>query len=359
MEFLAKSGAKIGLPVLDYLVAPAGERVVISQRATVGNRIPIVVLALLVGFPPTVQAQPTKISRIGFLSVSGSADRRPGPTIEAFRQGLRDIGYQEGKNIFVEYRYAAQAPDRIPGLVTELVQLRVDVIVTSSSAAIRAASLATKTIPIVIIASQDPVASGLVASLSRPGGNITGVTRLSQELSGKRLELLKEALPVPPRVGALGVQGNSLVKEYQSAAHDLRIPLHFLEVPREPNPDFEGIFRAAVKNRINAVIVLGNSLINAHQNRIVQLAIQYKLPSMYQASGWVQAGGLISYTADDGENFRRAAVYVDKILKGAKPGDLPIEQPTKFELTINLRTANQIGLVVPPNVLARADRVIR
>lgn len=330
-----------------------------SQRSAISTTVPIVVLTLFVGFPRLVQAQPTKISRIGFVSVSGSADRGPGPTIQAFRQGLRDLGYHEGKNILVEYRYAAEAPDRIPGLVTELVQLRVDVIVTSSSAAIRAASQATKTIPIVIIASQDPVGSGLVASLSHPGGNITGVTRLGQELSGKRLELLKETLPVAPRVGALGVQGNSLVKEYQSAAHDLKIPLHFLEVPRVPNPDFEGMFRGAVKKRINAVIILGNSLINANQNRIVQLTMQYQLPSMYQASGWVQAGGLISYTADDGENFRRAAVYVDKILKGAKPGDLPIEQPTKFELTINLKTAKLIGLTIPPHVLARADRVIK
>jgi len=313
---------------------------------------------LLAIISPAPAQQPIKIPRIGFVTVSGSPNR-PGFYVDAFRQGLRDLGYIEGKNILVEYRYAAEKPDRVPGFVAELVQLNVDVLVSSSSEATRTAKQATKTISIVMLTSQDPVAAGLVDSLAHPGGNITGLTRLSRELSGKRLELFKEALPAITRVGVLGVQGNSGFKGYEIAAHALKIPLQLLEV-RSPNPDLEGAFQDAANGRVSALIVVGSSLINGYQKRITELAIKKRLPLMCEAAnGWVGAGGLMSYSSNDAENFRRAAYYVDRILKGAKPADLPVEQPTKFEFVINLKTAKQIGVTIPPNVLARADRVIR
>jgi putative ABC transport system substrate-binding protein len=301
--------------------------------------------------------QAAKIPRIGYVSVSGNPNT-PGPLVEVFRQGLRDLGYTEGKNILVEYRYAAEKPDRVPGFVAELVQLKVDVLVSSSSEAIRAAQQATKTIPIVMLTSQDPVATGIVDSLARPGGNITGLTRLTRELSGKRLELFKEVFPGISRVGVLGTQGGTGVKDYEAAAHVLKIPLQLLEV-RGPNPDLEGAFQAAVKGRVSALIVVGSSLINGYRKRITELAKENRLPLIHETSQSVEAGGLMSYSANDLEVFRRAATYVDKILKGAKPADLPVEQPTKFELVINLKTAKQLGLTIPQSVLFRADKVIK
>jgi putative ABC transport system substrate-binding protein len=302
--------------------------------------------------------QPTKVPRIGYVSATGSANN-PGHQIEAFRQGLRDLGYIEGKNVLVEYRYLEGKLDRIPNLVAELMHLKVDVFVLTSLSAIRAAKQATKSIPIVMLTTQDPVATGLVDSLARPGGNITGLTRLNHELSGKRLELLKEVFPEMSRVAVLWDAGASGIgfKEYEAAAHILKIQVQSLEV-RGPKPDLEGAFQAATKGRASAFITVRGTLLN-QPKRIANLAIKNRLPSMSDASDWVEAGGLLSYAASEGDSFRRAATYVYKILKGTKPADLPVEQPTKFEFVINLKTAQQIGVTIPPNVLARADRVIR
>jgi len=305
--------------------------------------------------------QAARMPRIGYVSGSGDP-KTPGPLVEAFRQGLRELGYIEGKNILVEYRYAEGNVDRLPSLVVELVQLKVDVLVSSQSPGIRAAKQATKTIPIVMVITSDPVAAGLIDSLARPGGNITGLTRLTRELSGKRLELFKEAVPGISRVGVLWVAGSpastSAFKEYEAAARGLKIPLQSLEVSG-PNPDLEGAFREADKRRVSALITLGATLLNRYPKRIADLAVKNRLPSMYEASQYVEAGGLISYAANEAESFRRAAVYVDKILKGAKPADLPVEQPTKFELLINLKTAKALGLTIPQTVLYRADKVIK
>jgi putative tryptophan/tyrosine transport system substrate-binding protein len=301
--------------------------------------------------------QGTKIPRIGYVIGSG-----PGPLVEAFRQGLRDFGYIEGKNILVEYRYAEGNRDRIPGLVAELVQLKVDILVSPTGTAILAAKQATKTIPIIMVIIQDPVATGLVDSLARPGGNITGISTLVRELGGKRLELLKEVVPGMSRVGVLrnteGPFAGIGFKEYESAAPVLKIQLQSLEV-RGPNPDLEGAFRAAVKGRANALITMRSPVLTRYSKRTADLAIKNRLPSMYEGSEWVEAGGLVSYAASEAENYRRAAYFVDKILKGAKPADLPVEQPTKFEFVINLKTAKALNLTIPQSVLFRADRVIK
>jgi putative tryptophan/tyrosine transport system substrate-binding protein len=317
--------------------------------------------------------QAAKVPRIGI--VGGGDPSNPGPNVEAFRQGLRDLGYIEGKNILVEYRYHEGKVDRIPSFVAELVQLKVDVLVLGIVHAIRAAKQATKTIPIVMVTTADPVSAGLVDSLARPGGNITGLTRLTRELRGKRLELLKEVVPTISRVGvlwrntlsttktestadAIVARPGSAIKEYEAAAPALKLQVQSLEV-RGPNPDLEVAFQAAAKGRANGLVTILNPLLNHHQKQIADLAIKNRLPSMFESNSYVEAGGLMSYSANDTENYRRAAVYVDKILKGAKPADLPVEQPTKFELVINLKTAKQIGLTIPPNVLARADKVIK
>jgi putative tryptophan/tyrosine transport system substrate-binding protein len=301
--------------------------------------------------------QPGKIPRIGFLPSSGDANN-PGPLVQAFQQGLRDLGYIEGKNILIEYRYVEGKADRIPSLVAELVRLKVDVLVAGSPGAVQEAKRATKTISIVMVITQDPVAAGYVDSLARPGGNITGVTRLTRELSGKRLELLKEAVPTTSRVGVLWSGAGGGFKGYESAARTLKIPLQSLEV-RTPNLDFEGVFQAAKKGQANALIAVSNIRIIDYQKRIADLAIKNRLPSMYETDTWVEAGGLMSYGADDADSFQRAAVYVNKILKGTKPADLPVEQPTKFEFVINLRTAKALNLTISQSVLFRADRVIR
>jgi putative tryptophan/tyrosine transport system substrate-binding protein len=313
--------------------------------------------AILTALHPAIAQQPPKMPQIGFVTVSGDPNK-PGLLVEAFRRGLHDLGYVEGKNIRVEYRYPGGEPDRVSGSVAELVQLKVDVLVSSSTGALRAAKQATKSIPIVMVASFDPVEMGMVESLARPGGNITGLSRLTRELSGKRLELFKEAVPGISRVGVLAARGFGGLKDYEPAAHELKMPLQYLEV-QGPNPDLEGAFQAAAKGRVNALITAASSQINRHRKQIVELATKNRLPSMFEVSVWVEAGGLLSYSADDAASFRRAAYYVDKILKGAKPADLPVEQPTKFEFVINLKTAKQIGLTIPPNVLARVDKVIR
>jgi len=311
-------------------------------------------------FPAQAQ-QAKKVSRIGFLAVSGDPNT-PGPWVEAFRQGLRDLGYTEGKNIVVEYRYIEGKLNRIPSLVAELVQLKVDVLVVVALSAILAAKQATKTIPIVMVATVDPVATGLIDSLAHPGGNVTGLTRLQRELSGKRLELLTEVIPGISRVGVLWEPEDPAAaiafKEYDAAAHALKIHLQPLEV-RGPNPDFEGAFQIATREHANALITVNSVLLSRYAKQIAELAIKHRLVSMYELSRFVEAGGLMSYSANDAESYRRAAVYVDKILKGAKPADLPVEQPTKFEFVVNLKAAKQIGLTIPQPVLYRADRVIK
>jgi putative ABC transport system substrate-binding protein len=317
---------------------------------------------LTLGF--SAHAQPSaKIPRIGFLSVQATpTPTTPNPLADAFRQGLRDVGYTEGKNIVVEYRYAGGKDDLIPSHVAELVQMKVDVLVITSLPQIRTAKQTTKTIPIVMITTVDPVATGLIESLARPGGNITGLTRLSRDLSGKRLELLKETAPGISRVGVLGVPDTPAAaiafKDYESAARALKVQFLSLEVHR-PNPEYERAFQAAAKGRANAVITITEPLARTYRKQIADLAIKNRLPSMFEGSTWVEAGGLMSYSAIDADQYRRAAVYVDKILKGAKPAALPVEQPMKFEFVVNLKTAKQIGVSIPPNVLARADRVIK
>ena len=305
--------------------------------------------------------QPITIPRIGVVSAIGGPNA-PDPQIEAFRQGLRELGYLEGKNILVEYRYAEGKTDRLTGLVAELVQLKVDVLVGGNLTTIRAAKQATKTIPIVMVTTGDPVALGFIDSLARPGGNITGLTRLTRDLSAKWLELFKEVVPGITRVGFLveASSPDSVIgsKEYDAAARLLKIEHQVLEV-RAPNADFEGAFQAATKGRVNSVLTLTNAFISRHAKRIADLAIKNRLPSMYERSAYVEAGGLVSYAANDLDLYRRAAVYVDKILKGAKPAELPVEQPTKFELVINLKAAKQIDLRLSPDLLARADKVIK
>jgi len=311
---------------------------------------------------PVSAQQPARIARIGYISGTGSASN-PGPYVEALRQGLRDLGYVEGKNFEIEFRGAEGKPDRMPSLVTELVQLKVDVLVVPTAAgAIHAAKQATKTIPIVMVTLLDPVATGLVDSLAHPGGNITGLATLQRDLSGKRLELLKEVVPRLSRVGVLrNPDEESAVigfKDYEAAARALKIQLQSLEA-RGSNPDLEGAFRQAIKGRADAVVTITNSPLFRNSKRITDLALKNRLPSVYEGGTWVEAGGLMSYSANDLELFRRAAIYVDKILKGAKPADLPVEQPTKFEFVINLKTAKALNLTIPQSVLFRADKVIR
>ena len=314
-------------------------------------------MVLLTATPPIDAQQPTKIPRIGFVTTEGNSS---GSRVAAFRQGLRDLGYIEGKNILLELRYVEGKSERTPTLVAELVQLRVDLLVLETQPTIRAAKQATKTIPIVMVTTQDPVAAGYIDSLARPSGNITGLTRLTRELSGKRLELLKEVLPGISRVGALlnvGQTENDF-KPYEAPARALKIQLQLIKVT-EPNPDFEAAFQAAAKGRASALITVSGSLFNRHIKRFAELAIKNRLPSMHEVDFYVEAGGLMSYSANEPESYRRAATYVDKILKGAKPADLPVEQPTDFDLVINLKTAKQIGLTIPQRVLARADKVIK
>jgi putative tryptophan/tyrosine transport system substrate-binding protein len=316
--------------------------------------------AMLLVLCVSAQAQqPGRIPRIGFVSETGDPFAGT-PNFEAFRQGLRDLGYVEGKNILIDFRSVEGKPDRIPGLVAELVQLKVDAIVSQPTSGIRAAKQATKTIPIVMVTVQDPVATGLIDTLERPGGNITGLIRLTVELSGQRLDLLKEMVPKISRVGVLWDADGSGVgfKGYEASARALNIQLQSLEV-RGPKPELESAFEAATKGSVDALITVTGGLLNRYPKPIAHLALKTRLPSLFERTPYVDAGGLMSYAPNDADSYRRAAVFVDKILQGAKPADLPVEQPTKFELVINLNTAKQIGLTIPPNVLARADRVIK
>jgi putative ABC transport system substrate-binding protein len=295
--------------------------------------------------------QVSKVYRIGYLS--------PGPVQQPFRQGLRELGYVEGKNLIIEHR---QGPERFPELAAELVRLKVDCILAVGVDATRAAKQATSTIPIVMgNSSDDPVHHGFVSSLARPGGNITGLVDMLLDLAGKRLELLRETLPKLTRIAHLSAQGSppgvAHLKEVETVARPLGVRVQALQVAAPG--DLENAFRSVVEGRANALIVVGVNFFIPYQKRILSLQLKTGLPAMHTHASWVSAGGLMSYTTDGAARYRRAASYVDRVLKGTNPADLPVERPTKFELVINLKTAKQIHLTIPPNVLARADRVIR
>jgi putative ABC transport system substrate-binding protein len=298
------------------------------------------------------------VRRIGLLS--GFSPSTWAHSYQAFRLGLRDLGWVEGKNISIEHRYAEGRHDRLPDLAADLVRLKVEVIVTTATSDALAAQRATKAIPIVMVAAGNPVANGLVESLARPGGNVTGLSQMLQELSGKRLELLKELVPRLSRVAVLWNPDSASAtlnwEEHQQPARQLGIQLHSLEV-RSPN-ELDKAFEAATSARAGALAILPDPVISTNLERIVDFATRSRLPSTYQSSEFADAGGLLTYGPDRADLFRRAATYVDKILKGMKPGDLPVDRPTKLELVINLKTAKALGITIPQSVLFRADRVI-
>src|SRR5262245_23660027 len=306
------------------------------------------------------QQQAGKVSRIGFLSLTSPSDRPP--LLDAFRQSLRELGWVEGQNIVIDYRYAEDRVDRLPDLAAELVRLKVDLIIASAGTQVAtAAKNATETIPIVMIYVRDPVGNGLIASLARPGGNVTGVSgSAGLELFAKQLELLKETVPKIRRVALLSNPDNAYhqlaIREVNVAARSLGVELQLLEA-RGPN-EFDGAFAAMAKERVGALFVMSDAIFSSHQTRLVDLAARSRLPAAYGVREYVEAGGLMSYGPSILDSYRQAATYVDKILKGAKPAELPVEQPTELELVINLKTAKALGLTIPPSVLLRADHVI-
>ena len=302
--------------------------------------------------------QPGKVPRMGYLAGNLGRDS---PNAEALRQGLRDLSYIEGQNVAIEFRSAEGNMDRLPGLAAELVRLKVDIIFAASGPPAAAAKKATSAIPIIFVGTVDPVASGLVASLARPGGNITGFSVGAPGLYGKRLEILKETLPRVSRVGLLlnaaSPSGDVILKETRAAGQELGVQVQSLDV-RSPN-DIESAFAAATKAQAGALVVAQQAPISSNQKRIVELAATRRLPAIYADTDWIQVGGLMSYGPSYTDLYRRAAVYVDKILKGTNPADLPVQQPVKYELMINLKTAKVLGLTIPPGVLMRAERVIK
>jgi ABC-type uncharacterized transport system substrate-binding protein len=309
---------------------------------------------------PAQAQQATKISRIGYLTNTSFSLEREAQ--EAFRQGLRELGYVEGKNIIIEWRSGEGKRDRQRALATELVRLQVDVIVAGGTGDIRAAKEATSKIPIIMVNGGDAVGNGFVASLARPGGNITGLSNLRPELSGKRFDLLNEIVPKLSRVAVFASSASrdytQVLKEIELAAAAFGVKVQSLDIfgPK----DFENAFRAASKGRADAVLLrVPGPILAPNRKQVIERAVKNRLPVMYERAAEVETGGLLSYGVDDADIYRRAAKFVDKILKGAKPADLPVEQPTKFEFIINLKAAKQIGLTIPPNVLARADRVIK
>src|ERR1043166_2493529 len=330
------------------------------DRSRSKNVFSLAVGVLLLAFGFSAQAQQTaKMPHIGFQLDAPTASTAT--RIEAFRQGLRDLGYLEGKNIIIEWRSSEGKLERRSEIAAELVRLKVDVIVSAGPTVSRALKEATSTIPIVMAQDPDPVGSGFVASLARPGGNITGLASLSSENSGKQLELLKEILP---KLSHVAIIGNSTtpgdaqaLREAVLAAGSLEVYLRYLDV-LDPKV-IETVFQAATRGHADAVVVLGNPILNAHRKQIVDLAIKHRLAVIYSRPEYIESGGLLYYGTSYNDLARRSASYVDKILKGAKPADLAVEQPKKFEFIINLKSAKQIGLTIPPNVLARADRVIR
>src|SRR6266550_1318492 len=334
-----------------------------SKAAAIIAQNSVLTLALsAMLFAPCVPAkaqQPKKVPEIGFLAATS-------PSIEsarvaAFQQGLHELGYVEGKNIVIEWRWAEGKFDRLPDLAAELVRLDVDVIVTGGSTSTGAAKKATTTVPIVMAQVNDPVGSGFVVSLAHPGGNMTGLSTLVPELSGKRLELLKEVVPRLSRMAGFGdstAPGNAqALKETELAARAFKVQVQYLDIVGSKK--IESSFREASKGRADAVFVLGTPVLISQRKQIAELAVKNRLPAMYGQPEYVEDGGLMSYGVSVVDLYRRAATYVDKILKGAKPADLPVEQPIKFELIINLKAAKQIGLTIPPNVLVRADKVIK
>jgi putative tryptophan/tyrosine transport system substrate-binding protein len=328
----------------------------------IDGRLLFVVTVALIIFAAAFTAdaqQPVKFPRIGYLNASSSSTNPA--RIQAFRQRLRELGYVEGKNIVIEYRYADGKLDRLPDLVAELVQLKVDVIVTAGGTATLAAKKAGVTMPIVFGNVGDPVGTGIVSSLARPGGNITGLSMMAPDLDGKRLELLKEAFPKVARVAFLWVpvdsRGNLALTEMEAAAKALGLKLQSLEV--RVLEDFDGAFARAKRDGAQALITFPSALINAQQRQVLDFAVKNRLPAMYPYSEFVEAGGLMSYAPNIADLFRRAADFVDKILKGTKPADISVEQPTKFEFIINLKAAKQIGVTIPQSVVYRADKVIK
>jgi putative ABC transport system substrate-binding protein len=319
-----------------------------------------VLSGLLFGVNPAMAQQATSIPRLGYVSSAGGP-QGTAKQLELMRQGLRELGYVEGKNIIIEYR-PVQNLDHLPPIIAELVKMKIDVLYVGSLTAIRAAKQATTTIPIVMMTTADPVAAGLVDSLARPGRNVTGLTLLIRELTGKQLELLKEVVPAAFRIGFLldadSKPATARFQEYEASARRQKLALLRLPVARQ-KPDFKAAFQTAEKERLSALIIVRSSLFIDHRQQIADLAIKHLLPSMTELHDYVEAGGLMSYAPNTADSYRRLAFYIDKILKGARPADLPVEQPTKFELLINLKTAKQMGLTIPPHVLARADRVIK
>ena len=320
----------------------------------------LIAVGAILAAPLAADAQQAeKVPRIGFLSATSPSDRPP--LFDAFRQRLRELGWVEGKNIVIDYRYAQGQVDRLPDLAAELVRLKVDLLVSWGTQGVTAAKSATKTIPIVKIAVRDPIGIGLIASLARPGGNVTGVSgSAGLEWVAKQLELLKQTVPKIRRVAILSNPTNAYhqlaIRELDGAARSLGVQLQLLEA-RGPN-EFDGAFAAMAKESVGALLVLSDAMLNSHATRLADLAARGRLPAVYGVRESVEAGGLMSYGPSFLDSFRRAATYVDKILKGAKPGDLPVEQPTKFELVINLKTAKSLGLTIPQSVLVRADEVI-
>ena len=319
----------------------------------------LVAAVILVFFKVSDAAQTKKIFQIGYLSMQSASSQSD--RVEAIRQELSHLGYTEGKDVALHYRYAEGDLGRINDLADELLRLKVDVIISQGTQAAQAAKHATTTIPIVMIGITDPVATGLVASLARPGGNITGLSNMNAEYAGRRLELLKDTNPKISRLAVLWNSANPGTvlnfKETQTAAEKLRLQIQSIDI--HTVKDLDGAFDSIMSGTVDALVVLQSPITMVHFGRIVVFAAKNHLPLICDRSDFVEAGGLMSYAPKALEPDRRAAQYVDKILKGAKPGDLPIERPTKFELVINLKTAKQIGLMIPPNVLARADRVIR
>jgi putative ABC transport system substrate-binding protein len=321
-------------------------------------RLALGAVLFALSFPAHAQ-QPAKAPRLGLLA--GSSSSGESPRVEAFRQGLRDLGHVEGKNIAIEYRYANARFDKLPALADELIRLKLDVLVASTTPAVQAAKNATRTIPIVFFGVFDPVAAGLVDSLARPGGNVTGFTNIATTLAGKRLELLKETVPKLSRVAVLyDPKSPGSVPQWnesQRQARELGLQLHSMEVSSADK--YEGAFKEAVKARSAALAVTADPLANANRKQIADLALKARLPAIYPWGEFVDNGGLMSYGPNFAAVGRDVARYVDKILKGTKPADLPVEQPTKFELMINLKTAKALGLTIPPVVLMRAERVIK
>jgi len=337
----------------------SGDEALMDRRTFLGS-----VACGLVIAPPAVQAQTTRrVYRIGYLSI-GSASSTYTRPLDAFRQGLRELGWEEGRNLLIEYRFAEGEPDRLSPLAEDLVRLKLDLIVASPTPSALAVQQASRTIPIVAMSLTEPVAVGLVSSLARPGGNVTGLTyAVDAEIFGKQLQLLKEILPNVRRVAVLtnpasgGPSHPLRMESVKAAARSLGLPLQILEV-RDPG-DFDAAFAAMVNERAEALLLSGDAMFFVHRTRLADLALKNRLPSMSTQSQWVEAGGLVSYAPSFPDQWRRAATYVDRILRGAKPGELPIEQPTKFELFVNLKAAKTLDVTIPQSILARADEIIR